>query len=443
WTRIQSEILGKTTKSKSEFESGKSVKSNLNTEKRLIQPNPNPNPGFIRSLNSHSLLQSEWLEILPLYFKFKPTTMQWLSIVLFFLYIIPSEPLLFIRRGSLIRTKKLSSLPPDSIILWTIDYVIQPADPIAIFPDVKCQIDCSLLCVKNRHCVSTSFISKLKLCLLSSAPLKFSNVPARDKRIMHTVSTQLVNDDGYISYKTKSLGHGKRPRQCGMNAFGDIASEYRKKRIIGGYTPEPYQSPWVGLLVKEGKVRCTAFLISKNPNDKDTIWVLCAKHCFKDVLLDDDQEGRFNSTPFGLLFGFHDLRFTTQHVIYRTIDEVFIYPDEGLQPKDLVLIKLNTKVRFNSYINGLCLPDSADDHELYSDSVCTTCGFGATKASPEPVVNSDILHCIEVVAKAPHPDHSLYSDWNSVVKLKSSAFGPYHGYSTTGDLINFQNVWCQ
>uniref|UniRef100_A0A915HHW5 Peptidase S1 domain-containing protein n=1 Tax=Romanomermis culicivorax TaxID=13658 RepID=A0A915HHW5_ROMCU len=231
---------------------------------------------------------------------------------------------------------------------------------------------------------------------------------------------------GYVSYKTKSLGHGKPPPQCGMNAFSDAASGHRTKRIIGGYTPEPYHSPWVGLLVKEGKVRCTAFLVSRNFNDKDTIWVLCAKHCFKDVLLDDDQDGRFNSTPFGLLFGFHDLRFSTQHVIYRTIDEVFIYPDEGLQPKDLVLIKLNMKVKFNSYINGLCLPNSADDHELYGDSVCITCGFGATKASPEPVVNSDILQCIEVEAKAPHPDHSLYSDWNSVVKLKSSAFGPYH-----------------
>uniref|UniRef100_A0A915K5W1 Uncharacterized protein n=1 Tax=Romanomermis culicivorax TaxID=13658 RepID=A0A915K5W1_ROMCU len=68
------------------------------------------------------------------------------------------------------------------------------------------------------------------------------------------------------------------------------------------------------------------------------------------------------------------------------------------------------KVKFNSYINGLCLPNSADDHELHSDSVCLTCGFGATKALPQPVVNSDILQCLEVEAKPPHPDHSLYGD---------------------------------
>uniref|UniRef100_A0A915HJV3 Peptidase S1 domain-containing protein n=1 Tax=Romanomermis culicivorax TaxID=13658 RepID=A0A915HJV3_ROMCU len=153
-----------------------------------------------------------------------------------------------------------------------------------------------------------------------------------------------------------------------MDAFSNVDSNNRGKRIIDGYTPEPYHMPWIGLLVKDGKARCTAFLVSKNANAKASVWVLSAKHCFNDVLFDEYEDKTINSTSYGLLFGVHDLRFSTQHVIYRTIDELFIYPDEGLKTKDIILIKLDRQIKFNSYINGLCLPDSTEEHTPYEDT---------------------------------------------------------------------------
>uniref|UniRef100_A0A915KW09 Peptidase S1 domain-containing protein n=1 Tax=Romanomermis culicivorax TaxID=13658 RepID=A0A915KW09_ROMCU len=75
-----------------------------------------------------------------------------------------------------------------------------------------------------------------------------------------------------------------------MNAFSHMDPNIRQKRIIDGYTPEPYHMPWIGLLVKDGKARCTTFLVSKKANTKASVWVLSAKHCFYDVLLDEYED---------------------------------------------------------------------------------------------------------------------------------------------------------
>uniref|UniRef100_A0A915HZ00 Uncharacterized protein n=1 Tax=Romanomermis culicivorax TaxID=13658 RepID=A0A915HZ00_ROMCU len=66
-----------------------------------------------------------------------------------------------------------------------------------------------------------------------------------------------------------------------------------------------------------------------------------------------------------------------------------------------------------------------EEYQLYDDTPCMTCGFGATKTETIPVVGSNTLQCIEVEAQESAWDHNLSSDWNSVVKMKAAAFGPY------------------
>uniref|UniRef100_A0A915HXE9 Uncharacterized protein n=1 Tax=Romanomermis culicivorax TaxID=13658 RepID=A0A915HXE9_ROMCU len=88
---------------------------------------------------------------------------------------------------------------------------------------------------------------------------------------------------------TKILPTRQQPFLCGTNIFADdLFKITRQKRIVDGWTPEPYQAPWVGLLLKKGRVRCTAFLVSKKATDRSSIWALSAKHCFLDATLDDD-----------------------------------------------------------------------------------------------------------------------------------------------------------
>uniref|UniRef100_A0A915JD94 Uncharacterized protein n=1 Tax=Romanomermis culicivorax TaxID=13658 RepID=A0A915JD94_ROMCU len=55
---------------------------------------------------------------------------------------------------------------------------------------------------------------------------------------------------GFKNPKTKLLDNGQPPPFCSMNLKGDHFFKYRPKRIVDGRTPEPYEVPWVRLIVK-------------------------------------------------------------------------------------------------------------------------------------------------------------------------------------------------
>uniref|UniRef100_A0A915JNV1 Peptidase S1 domain-containing protein n=1 Tax=Romanomermis culicivorax TaxID=13658 RepID=A0A915JNV1_ROMCU len=139
----------------------------------------------------------------------------------------------------------------------------------------------------------------------------------------------------------------------------------------------------------------------------------------------NNPEPGINLKHFSLLFGVHDIRVKTQRFIFRIATKLFIPPDEGIKPKDVVLVRLDRQIKFNGYINGLCLPDIMEEYQLYDNTLCMTCGFGATQTETTPIVGSNTLQCIEIQAQESDWDHNLFSDWNSVVKMKATAFGPY------------------
>uniref|UniRef100_A0A915KFD4 Peptidase S1 domain-containing protein n=1 Tax=Romanomermis culicivorax TaxID=13658 RepID=A0A915KFD4_ROMCU len=134
--------------------------------------------------------------------------------------------------------------------------------------------------------------------------------------------------------------------------------------------------PWMGTLTKDQRSICSAILLSKNLKDKSSAWAIVASHCiFKEVDEQALDEKEVDHTRFALLFGVHDLRLATPHVRYRKILKVH----RNFGPSDLSLVKLNKVIKFDSYINGLCLPDEPDEKDVAEFSMCLTCGWGATK----------------------------------------------------------------
>uniref|UniRef100_A0A915JPA1 Peptidase S1 domain-containing protein n=1 Tax=Romanomermis culicivorax TaxID=13658 RepID=A0A915JPA1_ROMCU len=157
--------------------------------------------------------------------------------------------------------------------------------------------------------------------------------------------------------------------------------------------------------------------------DKSSIWALSAKHCLVNDLSNDDSDRKIDLTHFGFLFGVHDLRFATQYAVYRTIAEIFLHSDQGTKLNDLALIKLAKQVKFNSYINGLCLPDSSEKVESYNSASCVTCGFGATKVGGTSPVGSKIIQCINFEAQPLDSDRGLsFRDGNSMGDSGSPIF---------------------
>uniref|UniRef100_A0A915IIH5 Peptidase S1 domain-containing protein n=1 Tax=Romanomermis culicivorax TaxID=13658 RepID=A0A915IIH5_ROMCU len=220
--------------------------------------------------------------------------------------------------------------------------------------------------------------------------------------------------------------HGERPPLCGLNYFGydrsfNIRRNYRSKRIIDGFTPRPYDAPWTGIMLQNGKPRCTVTLISKKSTDKQSHWAFTAKHC---VHVEDDYDhddqlfvGSRALNKYNFIFGVHDTRVSTQQVVVRRADQAYLYPEEGLNPKDVALLYFHKPIKFTNYINGLCLPDSEELVDL-SELNCFTCGWGATLTSIIPRRASNVLQCIKTEIEPPTPMHRINGDTNSILKIK-------------------------
>uniref|UniRef100_A0A915IMI7 Peptidase S1 domain-containing protein n=1 Tax=Romanomermis culicivorax TaxID=13658 RepID=A0A915IMI7_ROMCU len=80
---------------------------------------------------------------------------------------------------------------------------------------------------------------------------------------------------------------------------------------------------------------------------------------------------------YDFIFGVHDTRVSTQQVVVRKADQAYLYPEEGLNPKDIALLYFHKPIKFTNYINGLCLTDSEELVDL-SELNCFTRGWRAT-----------------------------------------------------------------
>uniref|UniRef100_A0A915K9Z2 Uncharacterized protein n=1 Tax=Romanomermis culicivorax TaxID=13658 RepID=A0A915K9Z2_ROMCU len=93
--------------------------------------------------------------------------------------------------------RRLSAIPADGVTTSRVVNVLQPADPIAIIADIKHHLDCSLLCARHRLCVSSSFITVSKLCLLSQSILKDHEIRAWDRNLLPSIYMELNDEEGW------------------------------------------------------------------------------------------------------------------------------------------------------------------------------------------------------------------------------------------------------
>ncbi|XP_028992204.3 transmembrane protease serine 3 [Betta splendens] len=140
-------------------------------------------------------------------------------------------------------------------------------------------------------------------------------------------------------------------------------------RIVGGSISIPGQFPWQVSLHYNKKHVCGGSIITSK-------WILTAAHCVY---------GFIDPPKWSVLVGLteqpahaaQDL--AVQNIIYHPR-----YHHKGLD-YDVALIKLNTSLVFNGYVQPICLPNHKE--EFVEGTMCWISGWGATKDGGESSVS--------------------------------------------------------
>uniref|UniRef100_A0A915HJ75 Peptidase S1 domain-containing protein n=1 Tax=Romanomermis culicivorax TaxID=13658 RepID=A0A915HJ75_ROMCU len=356
-----------------------------------------------------------------------------------------------------LRNKKKLQSYPHSMVHSIRSASCSPISPISLVTNVRNIVDCIQACVRSRQpCHSASFIKEAKMCLFSDvsvheshflAPLIASNYvtlifngmktemgryPNATREAL-TIKRETIVDDNATPKAFRQMPKMQKSQSCGRNSLG-FGPEFddkrrRKKRIVNGWTPRPYDVPWVGVMFKNDKPRCTVALVSKGLHDRQSVWGITAKHCVQikdDVSISNDRYPKSEMNKFAFIFGVHDIKIPTMHETVRKAKRIFSSPDEGLCTNDLALIKFNKPIKFTGYINGLCLPDYPIS-QFDEDLSCFVCGWGATNMK-KPRRSADVLKCIEVIIRLSGTCNSR--ERKLIVKQRGpDVKGPFHHFS--------------
>lgn len=159
-------------------------------------------------------------------------------------------------------------------------------------------------------------------------------------------------------------------RRCG-HFKSDIYDPYEhpEERVINGTVAKRGRHPWQATVRTRGRGGisshwCGAVLISKQ-------LLLTAAHCLS---------GYPKGTYF-IRMGDHYADIAESSEIDSYIENWYIHEkfrDTKHMNNDIAIILLKTPVKFNDYIQPICLPDK--DHQLQTNQTCTISGWGSIKS---------------------------------------------------------------
>ncbi|KAJ7317884.1 hypothetical protein JRQ81_004046, partial [Phrynocephalus forsythii] len=159
------------------------------------------------------------------------------------------------------------------------------------------------------------------------------------------------------------LSHPAAPGECGTRPLMGFGT---KPRIIGGHDAQPGAWPWqVSLQVYRFGVGyhhvCGGSLINNNT-------VLTAAHCIKKWK---------NPNFWRVVTGLHHLFKYQTHTLKYLVQAIMIHSNFKMDSyeNDIAVIKLQKSVKFNDYIQPICLPDSS--FLITKDTSCYITGWGS------------------------------------------------------------------
>uniref|UniRef100_A0AC35TYV4 Peptidase S1 domain-containing protein n=1 Tax=Rhabditophanes sp. KR3021 TaxID=114890 RepID=A0AC35TYV4_9BILA len=169
---------------------------------------------------------------------------------------------------------------------------------------------------------------------------------------------------------------------CGRPNIALFSSHMRCKRIVGGCSIKPDESPWTASirLRSPDSHHCGAAIISN-------LFLLTAAHCVSIVPKESlyIRVGDFNNL------------ISEPQEINVGIAEVVLHPSyENIFNHDIAIIKLDTPLNFTQFVKPICLPPSTYQFEIGSE--CFVSGFG--KFTNEDVENAPYSSLLQI-AKVP------------------------------------------
>ncbi|XP_061196173.1 dorsal-ventral patterning tolloid-like protein 1 [Saccostrea echinata] len=141
-----------------------------------------------------------------------------------------------------------------------------------------------------------------------------------------------------------------------------ITPSLGNSKIVGGKEATPGSWPWQASL-QYGSFRdhmCGGTLISPQ-------WVMTAGHCFE-----DDR----SPSKWHVLLGNHHMNKQDAHQVEVGVSKIIVHEnyDEDTTENDITLLKLQTPVTLNNYVNLVCLPKRTVSNGQH----CYITGFGDT-----------------------------------------------------------------